>query len=297
MHNYNSFNSKTNILIYGRNFHARAAFRKLNLESESFNIIGFVESGGNNLEKEYFNLPFINICDIKNIDFNYIVIAGRYINEMRNIIIANGIEKDKILEMSRSEYQPNDQSINQRTEETYDILKSLIDILNFNSIDHWFIASALLALKRNQKLAWFADVDIAIPYEQLDNISSILNNSSFKYSIEIRRHTNNGFLWEIGRVYQIMIKSKSDIILSEPAIIDIHALHLKNESVYYNLTDTNFLKTDSYHFKGKEKFKYKDLDLNIPIEAEKYLESTYGINWKTPSQFFSMSDHFGRINF
>ena len=284
------------ILICGRNFHARAAFRKLNAAPQAWDIIGFAENVGSNSPRVFFDKPIFHLSSLTKLDFDHIVIAGRYTNEMRTSILESGVASEKIWEMKRSEYQPTASAMRQRSEQTYAILKDLLLILRKQHFDHWFVASSLLALKRDQDLAWFADVDIAIPYEQLDALSIALQTSAIFYSAEVRRHAENGPLWRGGNIFQIVVKTNSDLPKCEPAIIDIHALHRCHKKAYYNLTDTSFLSVDVEHFLGNRKLRYCDLELDVPLNDEMYLKSTYGDLWKTPAEYFNTNDHIGLVN-
>jgi hypothetical protein len=284
------------VLICGRNFHARAAFRKLNIAPQAWDIIGFVENVGDNSPTIFFEKPIFQLSSLAKLDFDYIVIAGRYTNEMRTSILECGVTSEKIWVMKRSEYQPSASAMRERSEKTYVILKDLLEILRKQRFDHWFVASSLLAVKRDQDLAWFADVDIAVPYEQLEAFGIALQASGIFYSVEIRRHAEDGPLWIGGNIFQIVIKTNSDLPKCEPAIIDIHALHRCHKKAYYNLTDTTFLSVDVVHFLGSRKLRHYDLELDVPINDEIYLKSTYGELWATPAEYFNTNDHIGFVD-
>jgi hypothetical protein len=284
------------ILICGRNFHARAAFRKLNSNPWKWNVIGFIEKDETGEINNFFEKPIFAIFEINQIDFDLIVIAGRYTNEMKDVLINSGISHEKIWEMKRSEFQPSAQDLQLREDATMAYLKTLLEIFSQNSVDHWFVASSLLAFKRGQNLAWFADVDIAIHQERLEEIASAIQDSDLFHSIEICRHATDGKFWCAGEIYQIVINSLADSIKYEPAVIDIHALHLFDNKAYLNIADRSFLTVDGAHFKGANKMKYNNLQLNIPIAEEQFLETTYGNQWQTPAEFFNTNDHISRID-
>ena len=284
------------ILIYGRNFHARAAFRKLEESPEAWHVMGFVEKSAGHPAKEFLGKRIFTPAELSLIDFDSIVIAGRYTNEMRTAILQSGVASAKIWEMKRSEYQPTETAMHQRSEQTYATLKDLLCILKNQGLEHWFVASSLLALKRNQDLAWFADVDIAVPYEKLEDLHSALQVSGLFHSVDALRHAANGAFWKEGKVFQITIQSTSILQFSEPAIIDIHALHILDNKAFYNLTDTSFLTVDSAHFMGHQTLRYGDLELNVPVDGERYLQATYGENWQVPAELFNANDHVGRVN-
>lgn len=284
------------ILVYGRNFHARAAFRKLNSNPSKWNVIGFIEKNETGEMNNFFEKPIFAMSEINQINFDLVVIAGRYMSEMKDVLINSGISHEKIWEMKRSEFQPSAQDLQMRADATMAYLKILLEIFSQSSVDHWFVASSLLAFKRGQDLAWFADVDVAIHQERLEEIASTIQDTDLFHSIEISRHATDGKFWRAGEIYQIVINSLADSIKYEPAAIDIHALHVVDNKAYLNIADKSFLIVDSAHFKGFNIMRYNGIELNIPLAEEQYLESTYGEQWHTPAEFFKISDHINRVD-
>ena len=284
------------ILVCGRNFHARAAFRKLNSTPWKWNVVGFIEKNETGDMNNFFEKPIFAMSEINQINFDLIIIAGRYTSEMKDVLIKSGISNEKIWEMKRSEFQPSAQDLQLRADATTAYLTILLEIFSQNSVDHWFVASSLLAFKRGQDLAWFADVDVAIHQERLEEIASAIQDSDLFHSIEICRHETDGKFWRAGEIYQIVINSLADSIRYEPAVIDIHALHVVDNKAYLNIADRSFLTVDGAHFKGAKKIYYNNLELNIPIAEEQFLETTYGYQWQTPAEFFNTNDHISRID-
>lgn len=283
-------------LIYGRNFHARAAFRKLNSAADGSDVIGFVEQKEEIGQQDFLGKPIFPISKLRDLDFDRVVIAGRYLQEMKDAILQSGVNAEKIWAMKRSEFQPPAAELQQRSAATLANLEPLLDLINQNSVEHWFLASSLLALKRGQDLAWFADVDIAVPAEQLEGLAEAIKASNLFHVFEIRQHKSNGLFWRAGNIYQIVIRSGQELMQFEPAVIDIHALHRHDDQAYYNLTENNFLKVSNAHFVSHSTMPYGNLNLNIPLEEVSYLKATYGDNWAVPAELFNNHDHVGRVH-
>ena len=68
---------KKKILIYGTSYHARLAFRKLS--HLKFEILGFVQFNDKFKQKKFFDKKVYNYKNLKEINFNQVIFAGRYI--------------------------------------------------------------------------------------------------------------------------------------------------------------------------------------------------------------------------
>ena len=287
--------NRKKIFIYGKNFHARSAFRKLKKQTQFWDIIAFITNDKEEVKNKFFNLPVFHIDKLKTLDFDLIVVAGRYVKEMTNTLHRAGVLFDKIWIMKRSEFQLEGQDLQLRSKKIDSILKILLPLLHENNIDHWFIASSLLALKREQDLAWFNDVDIAIPENSIEFLNTILQNHSKFHSVETFRRNGGTVKSNTNTIYKIVIKSKSNIILNEPAIIDMHPISTSGNKALYSFGADEFLSTEKCCFLSFDTIQYKNFVLKIPVFSEIYLNSTYGEEWKKPSDFFDHDSHLGRI--
>ena len=287
-----AFNNR--ILICGKNFHARAAFRKLRAMPDAGQVIGFIDTQSASKNSDFMGLPVFDLADLENSSFDEIVLAGRYADEMQKLLVERAIPNGKIKEMKRSDYQPTQGQLAPRSEQTKAILVPLLKLLNGLDINYWFLASSLLAIERNQDLAWFGDVDIAIPFESMAILSNALEGANQFALVEKRNQSHDGPFWQAGSLYQIVLRSESDIIESEPAIFDLHALYFHEGHAYYAAGNAGFLSADQRHFLGAETTQFSGMDLRVPFDRHDYLSSTYGPDWYTPSESFRASDHIGR---
>jgi hypothetical protein len=283
------------ILIFGMNFHARAAYRRLKFDPLRWDVSGFVANENLDQADMFMGVPVFRVKNLNDLDFDLIVVAGRYTEAMSDVINRHGISSEKIWKMKRSEFQIEGDDLQVRSCELDAILTTLLPILDDSGIDHWFIASSLLALKRAQDLAWFADVDIAVPADDIECLCDILLGSPISNQLQVYRRLVAGKISKLGDIYKLVIRSGSHLILSEPAVIDFHSLYKVSGKAYVSFGPQEFLTVDDKHFLGCEKFKYKQFELNTPYLAESYLESTYGSSWRTPSEYFSQNDHLGRV--
>lgn len=286
--------SNSRILICGKNFHARAAFRKLRTMPEAGQVIGFIDTESASKNIDFMGLPVFGLTDLSDSSFDQIVVAGRYVDEMQKNLLAHAIPNEKIREMKRTDYQPTKLQMEPRSQQTQEILLRLLRLLNELDINYWFLASSLLAIERKQDLAWFGDVDIAIPVESMAILSNSLDVSDRFALVERQKQSHDGPFWQAGSLYQIMLRSETDIIESEPAIFDVHALFLHDGLAYYATGNAIFLSADERHFLGSETTHFSDIAMRVPLDRHAYLSSTYGTNWDLPSESFRASDHIGR---
>jgi hypothetical protein len=286
--------SKENrLLICGKNFHARAAFRKLRSLPDAGKILGFIDTEAEQQGPDFMHLPVFPLAKIEHFDYDQIIIAGRYVDRMRQKL-SEFVSPSKIREMKRSEFQPTLEQLTVRSKQTKSMLVTLLDVLEKNRIDYWLLASSLLAIERRQDLAWFADVDIAVPNAQIQTLDSILRSSSQLPSAQTNIQSQDGPFWKGGSPYQIVLRSDVDLVEFEPAVLDIHALFIYDDRAYYSTGNAAFLSVSPHHFDGAETVHYEGMALRVPLDRHDYLSSTYGESWHTPSESFLASDHQGR---
>lgn len=282
------------LLICGKNFHARAAFRKLRSLPDAGEVVGFIDTEAAHQGPDFMQMPVFSLTDVKRCDYDQIIIAGRYVDRMRQKLIDSTISAEKIREMKRSEFQPSAEQLVARSKQTRAMLIALLNVLEKNKLDHWFLASSLLAIERGQDLAWFADVDITVPYTHMGTLDSYLRSDSQLAAIQTHTQSQDGPFWRAGNPYQIVLRSDVDLVESEPAVLDIHALFMHDGRAYYSNGDTSFLSVSPHHFSSAETVRYDGIDLRVPLDRHAYLASTYGEDWQTPTESFLASDHRGR---
>lgn len=278
------------ILIFGVGLSGRAVFRKLNQEAD-FKIIGFVDNFYNENNNFFFNKKVYSPSQISLIEYDLIVLSGRDIDEIKNQLLDDlRIPENKFLILTKSDLMPSD-IVREYTEESIiEILTILTNMMNNENISYWMDFSALLAIHRKVDFSNFSDVDIAINSQ--NDAKSIFDAMSKFKQFKLKKKLIDEKLnyAKIGDIMQISIESSVDLLIQEPAIIDIH-LKFLHDDIYKCPVGKYSLYTPFECLNGYEVIKYKNLPLRIPLNSKGYLELIYGKFWEKPIENWKSGDY------
>ena len=149
-------------------------------------------------------------------------------------------------------------------------LIKIINILNNENIDNWFIGyGTLLGLIRNEScINADDDIDIMIDIKNKENIYNIIKKYNFKYIIN-----KTNFI-------KLSINEKLPTI-------DFYLCNVDEETSNFNDTWENLIWSNC---KPIIKKKWKNIQINLPNNAELKLENKYGYNWRTPINGYKGED-------
>ncbi len=274
-------NSRVRVLIFGLSYHGRAVYRLL--DRKIYDIVGFIENDTDKIDGKFGDARIDHIKNINYIDFDKVIISGRNIDDM--IIQLRdefNIDRRKILVMERSDLALNSSALEKKEKTLCEMLHYFINLSSKESIGYWMTYSSLLALKRGEEFAKFSDIDICIMAEQIPLFLDVLNKDSRLYDITTNKYHSNSKYWKKGDISSITISEKIDVVISEPAAIDIIALSKYHDSVF---VPGPFGKTHSFpfsYFDGRSVISRFNIDISVPVNTEEYLRLVYGENWKIP---------------
>ncbi len=275
--------NRCRVLIFGLSYHGRAVYRCL--DRNTYDIIGFLD---NDIKKNKLTFGGVRVYqpeEIEFIDFDTIIVSGRYVDVMiRQLINELSIDEKKILIMDRTKIAINDDALKIREGMFFNMFINFKKIFDNNNIKHWIGFSSLLALKRKEGFSKFGDIDIGVMSEQIPIFMDELMKSDFPYDIEISRYSNSSKYWKSGDISSIGITDRIDPITMEPAVIDVHVLNKYDKNIYIKfLDDKTFVLPFSY-FDGNSVIRYKNLDFMTPKNVGGYLKLIYGDDWKIPAK-------------
>ena len=271
------------VVIFSLGYHGRAAFRVLRRHPDAWNILGFVDNSPQKQGGQFGGFGVYSPSSLCSIDFDFVVLAGRNIGEIRNQLVSElRIPQEKIMLMSRQELKPDPAALAKREQAVCGILQALLPVLSKNEIPHWICASGLLGLMRGQALAEMSDVDISVSQVDMAKAVDVIRQAALGYEISVTHHTSACRCWKKGDIHQIGIRSHCDISLEEPAIVDLHATSLDGR---YGYMDANgiYLCIPGEHFRGFDLVEYSGMQLPVPRQVDVYLEHLYGPDWKKPA--------------
>ncbi|QKF72298.1 hypothetical protein AFAEC_0076 [Aliarcobacter faecis] len=276
------------IVIFGTGAAGRAIYRTF---KNKHNIIAFVDSNKNLKDTFYDDIVVKYIDKISSIEFDKIAISGVWIEEMQKQLIALNIPKEKIWLVEDTELLF---SSKERVKTTDFLIKEFANLMKQSNISYYIEGSSLLCLLRGQNLSDVSDVDILVTSKKdIEEIWEVLNQSEIFKNQQLIKvvYKNDKILTKKGEINKIIVKSNDQNIKTEPTIIDIN---LASDIGKYYILD---YEEESYHYYNKEfvdsgrNFNYKDIILQIPKDAEKYVEQAYGKSWRTPAKKWSYLDY------
>lgn len=284
------------ILICGKNFHARQLLRRLRQSPEN-NIVGIIDFNNDNNDAHYMGFPIIDYDRVSLINFDEVAIAGRYAPEMFERLIISGIPLDSIKEYQRGTYALQGAELEERSFKTWALIDEFLKFSSRYGFDYWFVAGSLLAIKRNQDFAWFADVDIAIPTEQLADLTNAFEESFKQRRVRVIPSHNGGesnLLNNSQFVSQIILSASCDLTHEEPPILDIHSLKRDEQYALMSVGTTTIFRTQRRYFNDREIVSINGRKISVPSSSEGYLEEMYGVSWRKPAERFYVTGHLTR---
>ena len=288
--------NRERVLIFSLSYHSRAVYRLL--DRKIYDIVGFIDNLSKTIpstedgayalypgaiDGKFDDTNIYHIKNINHIDFDKVIISGRNIDDMiRQLKDEFIIDQKKILVMERSDLVLNGIALEKKEKKLCEMLHYFNNLSSKEDIDYWMGYSSLLALKRGEEFAKFSDIDICIMSEQIPLLFNVLNKDSGLYDITTAKYKSSTKYWKKGDVHAIAMSERTDIVISEPAKIDIVALSKYHDRVF---APGPLDKIDMFPFSffdGSSTISRFNIDISVPVNAEEYLRLVYGENWKTP---------------
>jgi len=225
------------------------------------------------------------------LSFDKIAMSGVWIESMEKQLLDLNIPKDKIwlIEDSSLEFSTQD-----RIENTDNIVKEFVLLMQQNNIEYCIEGSSLLCLLRGQNLSDVPDVDVLIKSQNdLQKIWDLISENELLNQNQLIKviYKEDKILTKRNEIDKIIIKSNSNSSQTEPTILDINLAVdigkyyiMDYESDYYLYFNKEFVD-------GKNYFDYKGIKLLIPYNAEEYVKLLYGESWKIPAKKWSFKDY------
>ena len=273
--------NRERVLIFGLSYHGRAVYRLL--DRKIYDIVGFIENDIDKIGGKFDGKNIYHTKNINHIDFDKVIISGRNIDDMvRQLKDEFIIDKKKILVMERSDLTLNSIALEKKEKKLCEMLHYFNNLSSKENIKYWMSFSSLLALKREEEFAKFSDMDVCVMSEQIPLISDLLNKDSGLYDITTNKYQSTTKYWKKGDVSSIIISERTNIVISEPAIIDIMALSKYHDKVFVPGPWGTMHSFPFSFFDGSNTISRFNIDISVPVNTEEYLRLIYGENWKTP---------------
>lgn len=276
------------IVIFGTGIGGRAIYRYL---KNMHTIVGFIDNNKELHNSKFDDLNIYSVEEVTTLTFDSIAISGVWINSMKQQLLNIGISEDKIWIIDDDLLHF---STKNRIDTTDAIVSKLVKVMDENAISYCIEGSSLLCLLRGQNLSDVADVDILVKSQNdLQTLFQALteNNVLNQHQIIKLLYKQDRILTKKGQIDKIIIKSNSDSSFEEPTIIDINLAVSVGKYYIMDYEKDYYLYFNKEYVDGVNYFTYKNIQLLIPYQAEKYVTLLYGREWRTPAKKWSYDDY------
>ena len=246
-----------------------------------YNILAVVD---NDPQKEGAYIDGVEVILPKNIskyEYEYIVIASTFTQEIHQQLIEMGVPEESIILPSKRELKKNTnafEKIETRTMAKH-VLVRLCKELDRLNISYWIDYGTLLGIVRdNDLIHWDDDLDIKILkselpklLEHIDDIVLIMNLPEVRWGYHVNKHYT-------GKLHSIsfIVQEKDDTI--SDFNIDLYLYEVDEE------LDKNHPLTRSAPYYLKEnRIEFEGYLFNAPNNVKDYLKLWYG-DWQTPKK-------------
>jgi len=272
--------NKQNIIIFGAGDFGQGIFKQY---KKDYNVIYFCDNDKEKQGKKLFDIDVIAPENLRDIDFELLVIASSFGDEIDEQLRKNfkiNPKKIKRLYVNESRMQFYSKDKLSKTEDFMFYICNLLDEYNISyHLDH----GTLLGIMRdNALIPWDKDVDLAVLEKDKDKIIKMLNlelkkymnlqNKQNKLEYNIAKHSNNN-------ISEIQLYNNSPHIPDEISL-DLMFKYEKDQNLLWTVCNHNFTIDTKICYPVKT-IRYKNKLLKIPNRPDIYLEDIFG-DWKTP---------------
>jgi len=258
--------------------------------NDSYETIAFCDNDEKKQGELFNDIKIISPNDIKNINYDYIVIASMYVTEIKEQLITElGIESNKIIipnkKLLKRTFQPfQDKETLNFARKT---LIELAELFEEKKINYFINFGVLLGLIRDGDiLPWDDDIDLAV-YEEDKNVLIEVLKEHFLIVNRTSSIKWNCFLYEANKKYPINLYLifNNCSINNFPIGIDFLALDFKT---FINRNGN--MKYPRKFFEDINYINFKEKKIRVPNNPEEYLKLLYG-DWQTPKKDISFEEY------
>jgi phosphorylcholine metabolism protein LicD len=170
------------------------------------------------------------------------------------------------------------------------ILFLVASLFESHGIQYHLEGGTLLGIVRDHDLLpWDYDVDISIPYDQLENVKKLRRQFLLKgYKLSIKRSKRGAGPIDVGDPYIIKVKPILDHILNwfisgyekHFIVLDIF-LKKEHEGYVYWEAKGKTMRVESKYYKSYDLIEFRNVNIRTPNFYKEYLTQKYG-DWSVP---------------
>lgn len=211
------------------------------------------------------------------------------------------VEKYNDALMSRF-YKQHKVSLESDTEkEAVALMFGVCSELNELGVEYWIEGGTLLgAVRDGRMIPWDHDLDFGMKFSSDTEMKKMIKQLDRVFYVSCKGFTDKENIWQLGDFRVLKIYPKRLLLLKDELCLDLFVyyrgkLPTTGEDVYmYGVWGRNaFHKAE--HFDSLEDIEFYGGTVPIPANTEKFLETKYGADWRTPKKKWNVALDDGSI--
>ncbi len=272
-----------NIIIFGAGEFGKDAYSFYQAQG-NVNIIAYSDNNTDIHNTAFFDTQIIPPSEIGNLNYDKVVIASSFDDEIHKQLLGMNIDKEKIsiLNLNSIKVQLEGDKLFLAEELMFD----LANLFNKENISYHIDHGTLLGIIRDKSLMpWDIDVDFACQSKDrdiiLETLEQFLSNyisnyctaNNWKCSIHNCKMTLNKSEEQLPMVIKVF--NESDDKISNSFFIDIELKYQYNNNLYWMVGSRKLSAPQEICFPSSS-IVFKDKKLQVPKDTKQYLRLLYG---------------------
>lgn len=187
-------------------------------------------------------------------------------------------------------------------EEVVEFLYSVSKVLDEMNVDYWIEGGTLLGAVRDGKLIpWDHDLDLGMKFTTDRAMKELIRRLKESFYVSVKGFAPREDIWQLGDYRLLKIYPKRLLLLKEKLCLDLFVYYRKTlpgtqeEAYLYCVWGHNaYHRTE--HLDALESMEFYGRQIPIPGSTERFLETKYGADWRTPKKRWNVALDDGSIH-
>lgn len=186
--------------------------------------------------------------------------------------------------------------------EVVQFLYEVSDALNELEVDYWIEGGTLLGAVRDGKLIpWDHDLDLGMKFTTDGDMKKLIRRLKKTFHVSVKGFPRREGVWQLGDYRLLKIHQKKLLFLKEKLCLDLFVYYrgalpgTREEAYLYCVWGRNaYHRTE--HFDTLDEIEFYGRRIPVPGGTERFLETKYGADWRTPKKRWNVALDDGSIH-